>query len=72
MLFKIKCPDCATEGTLSLVESRYEGPYKCWKCKALFTIKLEDGELKSCQPLSEEEFKRQQEIEAMRAKFKRQ
>ena len=72
MMVKIKCPDCSTEGSLSLVESSYQGPYRCWKCRALFTIRLESNELKSCEPLSQEEFDRQQEIEALKAKFKRQ
>ena len=72
MLVKIKCPACATEGTTSFVGNTYEGPYKCWKCKALFTIKLDNGEVQSCEPLSEEELKQQQEIEALRAKFKQQ
>ena len=72
MLIKIKCPKCNIEGSISMVESNYEGPYKCWKCRELFSIKLENNELKSCEPLNQEEFDRQQEMEAMRAKFKRQ
>ena len=72
MMVKIKCLECGVEGSISLVEANYEGPYKCWKCRALFTIKMENNELKSCDPLGEEEFKKQQEIEALRAKFKRQ
>ncbi len=72
MLIKIKCPKCDTEGTLSLVESSYQGPYRCWKCRELFTIKLENNELKSCEPLSPEEYVKQQEIEALRAKFKKE
>jgi len=72
MLVKIKCPKCATEGSLSLIESSYQGPYRCWKCRELFTISLENNELKSCEPLSQEEFEKQQEIEALRAKFKRE
>jgi len=72
MMVKIKCPKCDTEGSFSLVESSYQGPYKCWKCRGLFSIKLEDNELKSCDPLSEEEFERQQEIKALKAKFKQQ
>ena len=71
MLVKIKCPKCATEGTISLVESSYQGPYKCWKCRALFTINLENNQLKSCQPLSQEEFDKLQEIEALKKKFQR-
>ena len=70
MIVKIKCPECNTEGSFSLVESNYQGPYRCWKCIALFTIKLENNELKSCEPLSQEEFDKQQEAEALKAKFK--
>ena len=72
MLVKIKCAKCGTEGSLSLSDASYQGPYRCWKCRELFTIKMENNELKSCEPLSQEEFERQQEIEALRAKFKRQ
>ncbi len=71
MIVKIKCPKCGTEGSFSLAESSYEGSYRCWKCRALFTIKIENDELKSCESLSQEEFDRQQEIEALKAKFKR-
>ena len=72
MLVKIKCPKCKVEGSLSLVESSYQGPYRCWKCRELFTITLKNNELKSCEPLSQEEFEKQQEIEALKDKFKRQ
>jgi len=71
-MIKIKCPKCGVEGSLSLVESSYQGPYKCWKCRELFTIILENNELKSAEPLSQEEFDRQLEIQAMRAKLNRQ
>lgn len=70
MAITIKCPSCNTEGSLSLADARYQGPYKCWKCKALFTITIADNELKSCQPLSQEEFERQQEIDALKNRFK--
>jgi len=72
MMMKIKCPKCDTEGSLSLVEPAYEGPYRCWKCRELFLIKIEGNELKSCEPLSQEEFEKRQEIEALKAKFKKQ
>ena len=69
MLIKIVCPKCETEGSVSLADTTYEGPYRCWKCKELFTIRLENNELKSCEPLSQEEFEKQQEIEALRKKI---
>ena len=85
MMFKIKCPECNTEGNFSLADSSYEGPYKCWKCKALFTIEINNNKLQSLKPLSQEELDRQQkeldgqqedsdqqrEIEALKAKFRR-
>ena len=71
MMVKIKCLECGVEGSLSLADPVYEGPYRCWKCRALFTIKMENDELKSCEPLSEEEFNRQQEIKALKDKLKR-
>ncbi|MFC1931371.1 hypothetical protein ACFLXJ_04155 [Chloroflexota bacterium] len=70
MLVKIKCPKCNIEGSMSLVEPDYQGPYRCWKCRELFTIRLVNNELKSCEPLSQEEFEKQQEIEALKKKFK--
>ena len=33
-------------------------------------MKIENGELKSCEPLSQEEFDKQQEIDALKGKFK--
>ena len=72
MIVKITCSKCDTGGSLALADLVYQGPYRCWKCKELFTIKVENGELKSYEPLSQQEFDKQQEIEAMKAKFKRQ
>ena len=72
MMMKIVCPACDTEGSMSLVEPNYQGPYKCWKCRELFTIAIENNTVTSCEPLSQEEFERQQEIESLRDKFKRQ
>ena len=71
MLVKIKCPDCSIEGTISLVEPNYHGPYRCWKCRKLFALRLEKNELRSCEPMSQEEFEKQQEIEALKKKFQR-
>ena len=70
MMVKIKCVKCDTEGSFSLSDPAYQGPYKCWKCRQYFAVKIEDNELKSCEPITEEEFNRQQEIETLRAKFK--
>lgn len=66
----MKCPKCEAESKLSFVGDSYEGPRRCWKCRELFTIKIEENKMVSCEPLSEEEFKKQQEIEALKAKLR--
>jgi len=71
MIVKIKCPKCETDGSFSLADTSYEGPYRCWKCKELFTIKMHNNELISCEPLGQEEFEKQQEIEALKKKLGR-
>ena len=71
MLIKFKCPKCDIENSLSLTDAAYQGTYRCWKCCKLFTITIEDNELKSCESLNQEEFDRQREIEALQAKFRK-
>lgn len=71
MLVKIKCPKCSAESSITLIDPSYQGPYKCWKCRGLFAIKLADNKLKKCNPLSQEEFDKLLEIEALKAKHRR-
>jgi hypothetical protein len=66
------CPNCNAESKLSFVEDSYEGPRRCWKCRELFKITIRNNELVSCEPLSQEEFERLQEINALKNKFRRQ
>ena len=70
-MITLECPKCGAESKLSLVEKDYSGPRRCWKCHEYFTIVIENNELKSCEPLSEEEYRKQQEIEALKAKFRK-
>jgi len=60
----IECPRCSAKTSFSLAQSVYEGPLRCWKCRGLFTVRIEDKELKSCKPLSEEEFEKGQQAES--------
>lgn len=75
MMLTIKCPRCTTEGKLSLVDPNYQGPYKCWSCKELFTIQIVNDVLKTIEPLSQEDYDKQHakqsELEALRARFRR-
>jgi len=67
----IACPQCSQEMKIFLIESSYQGPLKCANCKGLFKVSIEDGELKAWQPMTEEELRAAQEIEALKAKFRR-
>ena len=78
LLIKFKCPKCDIDNSYSLADSNYQGPYRCWKCRELFMISIEGDKIKSCEPLTQEEFERKQreserqrEIEALKAKFKK-
>jgi hypothetical protein len=69
MLTKIKCPKCNTEGQISLLDPLYDGPYKCWKCRELLHIKLENGSLKSVVAVTPEEAAKFEQIQALKNKF---
>jgi len=69
MMITITCPSCSTDGKFSVLDSGFDGPYKCWKCRELFSLKIENNKVVSCEPLSQEEFEKQQEVEALKAKF---
>ena len=63
-MFTIQCAGCGAETRMSLIEATYNGPFRCWKCRALFRIRIEDEELQSCKPLSEEEFEEERQTES--------
>lgn len=67
----IACPQCGQEIQVFLLESAYQGPLKCAKCKGLFKISIEGEKIKSWEPMTEEELKAAQEMEALKAKFRR-
>jgi hypothetical protein len=71
MQVSIKCPACNTDSSFFIAKNVFQGPYKCWKCKAFFTVKVRDGELQLCEPLSVENFEKQKAAkEAKRKKAK--
>jgi len=71
MLTKVKCPKCGTEGTFSISDPVYDGPYKCWSCKEMFRVRIENKVLKEIAPMSIDQLAKFQEIENLRNKFKR-
>ena len=67
----LTCPECGAETKLYLVLDSYEGPRRCWKCRSTFLIKIEDNNLVACEPLSQEDFDKEQEIKSLKDKYRR-
>ena len=59
MKVDIKCPACNTDSSFFVASNAFQGPFKCRQCKAFFTIKVTDGKLLLCEPLSQEDFEKQ-------------
>ena len=55
MFAQITCASCGTMGQFSVLEGNYKGPYRCWKCKALYTVEIQNGKVVSQQPMAESE-----------------
>jgi DNA-directed RNA polymerase subunit RPC12/RpoP len=66
----IPCPNCNVNGMMSLLDMRYEGPYRCWKCHENFLLIMESDEVKSCTPMTQEEFDHQRELKKQRDRMK--
>jgi hypothetical protein len=67
-MITIKCPKCGADSKLSLVQPIYVGPHKCWKCRELYNIRIENNVVKSCEPMTPEELERHQQLEEARNK----
>jgi len=72
MLTKVKCPKCSSEGTFSVVDPVYDGPYKCWSCREIFRVRIENKVLVEITTLSPDQLTKFQEMEALRNKFRRE
>ena len=71
MQITIKCPACNSDSSFFVVKDVFQGPFRCWKCKALYTVKVRNGDLAKCDPLSPEDFdKAKTDHEAKRKKAK--
>ncbi len=71
MQIDVKCTACNTDSSFFVAKNVFQGPFRCWKCKALFTLKAQNGEIKLLEPLSQESFDKQKaDREARRKKAK--
>jgi hypothetical protein len=56
MQINVKCPACSSDSSFFIAKPVFQGPFRCWKCKALFTLKAKNGEIKLLEPLTQEDF----------------
>jgi len=68
MQITIKCPACNTDSSFFILKKVFQGPFRCWKCKALYTVKVRNGDLQICEPLSQEDFDKQKAAKEARKK----
>lgn len=69
MQVDIKCPSCNTDSSFFIAKNTFQGPFRCWKCKSLYSLKVQDSDVKQCDPLSQEDFDKQKaDREAKRKK----
>jgi phage terminase large subunit GpA-like protein len=54
----IRCPQCGEETRLSLQESSYRGPFRCWKCRGEFIITIKNGKLVTAEAVPTEELEK--------------
>jgi transposase-like protein len=50
----IKCPACSSDSSFFIQKNVFSGPFRCWKCKELYTVKVKDGNLEKCEPYTQE------------------
>lgn len=68
MLVNITCPKCNTSGGFSITDAYYIGPYKCWKCRAVLKINLENSRLVSCEAMDGAELAKFEQEQAAKQK----
>ncbi len=63
MLLKITCPSCNSETGFSVTKGAYQGPFRCWKCKEIFNIRIENNELKTVEAFSKDDLWKIQKLQ---------
>ena len=72
MQVNIKCQSCNSDSAFFIAKDVFQGPFRCWKCKSLFTIKVRNGEVDSCEPLAAEVFEKAKADKAAARKKKKE
>jgi hypothetical protein len=68
MQITVKCPACGTDSSFFLAKTDFVGPFRCWKCSELFTMKIRSSAVQSLEPLTKENFDKAKADKAARRK----
>ncbi len=71
MQINVKCPSCNTESSFFVDKNVFEGPFRCRDCKSLFTVKVQNGQILLCEPLSQEDFDKKKTAKEAKKKAKK-
>ena len=55
-MLEIVCPNCKEISKVFLQNDKYKDPFRCWKCKAIFMVEIENNCVKSAITMSQEDF----------------
>jgi len=64
-------PQCKQKIQVFLVESGYQGPLRCNFCHGAFLVDIQEDKIVSSKPITEEELAQMQEVQRLKAKFRR-
>jgi hypothetical protein len=70
MQINIKCPSCKTDSSFFIAKNVFQGPFKCRECKSFFNIKVKNGNILLCEPISQEDLLKQKAAKEAKKKGK--
>ena len=70
MQINVKCSACNSDSSFFIAKNIFQGPFKCWKCHAFFTLKVRNGVIEVFEPLSQEDFDKQKAAKEAKKKAK--
>lgn len=70
MQISVKCPACSSDSSFFVAKSVFQGPFRCWKCKGLFSLKAQNSVIQLLEPLTQENFDKQKADKETKKKAK--
>lgn len=65
----IICPKCNAESKFSLMDNKFEGPFKCYKCHSFMKLRIIGETVLDNDIITEEEAQKLQDLKSMKDKL---